>query len=292
MCIWPGRWKGKIVGHHELPSETGIFYINLDRVPERKVFMETQFAAAELAGAQRFSALDGQQPGALDGNGYVPGTGSRWGLKQSEIACFESHRAVWQMAIDKGLKSVAVFEDDVEMSAQAGAVITALLGQSDDFDFVKLDYSPKSLRFGPETSIAGVPVRPMLEMAPSAAAYILSSAACRKLLSWSEQYSDHLDDFVSIPRPDWRMYQCFPAVGVQMIWSKQQDQTVETVKVSERSQDKMTNSGLDKGPLWFRLRRELQAAGRKLFWKAGGQTRLLGQGGYVGFIPCIDDLSV
>ncbi|WP_170760262.1 glycosyltransferase family 25 protein [Ruegeria lacuscaerulensis] len=280
------------MGHHELPSGTGVFYINLDRVPERKAFMDSQFIHARLRGAKRFSAIDAQQPRALDGNGYVPGTGSRWGLRQSEIACFESHRAVWQAAVDQDLKAVAVFEDDVEMSAQAGAVIAALLEHGTGFDFVKLDYSPRSLRFGPETVFAGVNVRPMLEMAPSAAAYILSRDACRKLLSWSEQYSDHLDDFVSIPRPDWHMYQCFPAVGVQMVWSKQQDQISEPVKVSERSQDKKTNSGLDKGPLWFRARRELQAACRKLYWRAGGQARLLEQGGYAGFIPCTDDLSV
>ncbi|WP_377188259.1 glycosyltransferase family 25 protein [Ruegeria meonggei] len=280
------------MGHHELPSGTGVFYINLDRVPERKTFMESQFAHAGLVGAQRFSAKDAQYPGAIDGNGYVPGSGSRWGLKTSEIACFESHRAVWQTTVDQGLKAVAIFEDDVEMSVQAGAVITAVLNAATGFDFVKLDFSPRSLRFGPEAKIANVPVRPMLEMAPSAAAYILTQEACRKLLTWSTKYSDHLDDFVSIPRPDWNMFQCFPAVGVQMIWSKQQDQIVETVKVSERSQDKTTNSGLDKGPLWFRVRREVQSARRKLYWRAGGQARILEQGGFVGFIPCADDLSV
>ncbi len=254
--------------------------------------MEAQFAHTGLVGATRFSATDAQRAGALDGNGYVPGTGSRWGLKQSEIACFESHRAVWQSAVDQGLKSVAIFEDDVEMSSKAGEVIVALLGQATGYDFLKLDFSPRSLRFGAEVQMGGVPVRPMLEMAPSAAAYILSQEACRKLLTWSERYSDHLDDFVSIPRADWRMYQCFPAVGVQMIWSKQQDATVETVKVSERSQDMKINSGLDKGPLWFRVRREILAARRKLSWRMGGQVRLLEQGGYVGFIPCADDLSV
>lgn len=280
------------MGQYELPSGTGVRFINLDRVPERATFMEAQFAHTGLVGAQRFSAVDGQQPGALEGNGYTPGTGSRWGLKQSEIACFESHRAVWQASVDQNLNAVAVFEDDVEMSALAGKVIAALLNGGDGFDLIKLDYSPRSMRFGPFQEIAGVPVRPMLEMAPSAAAYIVTQAACRKLLSWSQHYSDHLDDFISIPRRDWRMFQCFPAVGVQMIWSKQQEQTAETVKVSERSQDQRTNSGLDKGPFWFRVRRELKAAGRKLYWRTGGQRRLLDDGGFVGFIPCAEDLSV
>ncbi|SMO44912.1 glycosyltransferase family 25 protein [Ruegeria faecimaris] len=280
------------MGHHELPPGTGVYYINLDRVPERRNFMEAQFAHTGLIGAARFSATDAQQEGALDGHGYVAGSGSRWGLKQSEVACFESHRAVWKRAVQQDLKAVAIFEDDVEMSTQAGGVIARLLEAGSGFDFLKLDYSPRVLRFGPELQISGVPVRPMLEMAPSAAAYILSQAACRKLLMWSEKYSDHLDDFVSIPRPDWQMYQCFPAVGVQMIWSKQQDQAEDSVKVSERSQNRKTNSGLEKGPLWFRIRRELQAAKRKLYWRQRGEARLLESGGYVGFIPCAEDLRV
>ncbi|WP_171121252.1 MULTISPECIES: glycosyltransferase family 25 protein [unclassified Ruegeria] len=277
---------------HELPPETGIFYINLDRVPARRDFMEGQFTAAGVAGAARFCAVDGQVPGALDNNGYVPGAGSRWGLKQSEIACFESHRAVWQAALDRGLQSVAIFEDDVELSAETGKTVSTLLSNPAEYDMVKLDYSPRSMRFGEVGHISDVPVRPMLEMAPSSAAYIVTQTACRKLLSWSEQYSDHLDDFISYPRTDWRMYQCFPAVGVQMIWSKQQDQTDEEVKVSERSIDTKTNTGLDKGPSWFRIRRELRAAQRKLYWRVGGEKRLLEQGGYVGFIPCAKDLKV
>ncbi len=278
--------------HHELPPETGVFYINLDRVPARREFMEEQFAHAGLPGAVRFSAVDGQVPGALDDNGYVPGTGSRWGLKQSEVACFESHRAVWRTVVQQNLQSVAIFEDDVELSVNAGNVVSKVLENASEYDLVKLDYSPRSMRFGPHRTIADVPVRSMLEMAPSSAAYVVTQAACRRLLSWSEPYSDHLDDFISLPREDWRMFQCFPAVGVQMIWSQQQGQTDEDVKVSERSQDTKTNTGLDKGPKWFRVRRELRAARRKLFWRMGGEKRLREQGGYIGFIPCADDLSV
>ncbi len=271
--------------------ETAVFYINLDRVPERRAFMEAQFAKAGVIEPIRFSAVDARQADALEGNGYVPGVGSRWGLKQSEIACFESHRTVWQQAVDQNLKAAAIFEDDVEMSSRLGQVIDSLVENADRFDFAKLDYSPRSLRFGAEEEIGRVTVRPMLEMAPSAAAYVLSQEGCRKLLAWSQQYSDHLDDFVSIPRPDWRMYQVFPAVGVQMIWSKQQ-QDLKQVKTSEREGDQSTNTGLDKGPFWFRARRELFAAKRKLGWRFGGQKKLLDQGGFVGFIPTDTDLLV
>lgn len=280
------------MGEHDLKPGTGVFYINLDRVPERKDFMEAEFAKIGLSSTTRFSAIDGRKPGALDQNRYVPGTGSRWGLVTSEIACFESHRAVWQLVSDNDLQAAAIFEDDAEMSARAGDVIQALLQDASGYDYVKLDYAPKSRRFGPVQDISGVPVREVLEMVPSAGAYILSAEGCRKLLGWSRQYSDHIDDFVTIPRPDWRMYQVFPAVCVQKVLSKQQEGVVDLVKSGERETDVATNTGLDKGPLWFRARRELQSAQQKLRWRIGGQARLLEQGGYIGYVPCADDLQV
>lgn len=253
--------------------------------------MEAQFARAGLVGAQRFSATDARQSNALDGNGYVAGVGSRWGLTISEIACFESHRAIWKLMVDQGLPAAAIFEDDAELSVHAGTIVQELLNHATSFDLVKLDYSPRVLRFGAETKIGSVTVRPLLEMAPSSAAYILSLEGCRKLLDWSESYSDHLDDFLTLPRPDWRMFQCFPACGVQMMWARNQGTADHLVKTSERTQDKSINSGLDKGPVWFRLRRELQAASRKLKWRLGGQSRLLRQGGFVGLIPSAEDLN-
>ncbi len=278
---------------HSGDRQTGgrAFYINLDRVPERRDFMEAQFARAGLVGAQRFSATDARQSNALDGNGYVAGVGSRWGLTISEIACFESHRAIWKLMVDQGLPAAAIFEDDAELSVHAGTIVQELLNHATSFDLVKLDYSPRVLRFEAETKIGSVTVRPLLEMAPSAAAYILSLEGCRKLLDWSESYSDHLDDFLTLPRPDWRMFQCFPACGVQMMWARNQGTADHLVKTSERTQDKSINSGLDKGPVWFRLRRELQAVSRKLKWRLGGQSRLLRQGGFVGLIPCAEDLN-
>lgn len=267
-----------------------IYYINLDRVPERRAFMETEFARAGLAGAHRISATDASQPGALDGARYVPGSGSRWGLLPSEIACFESHRRIWQIGADRGLPAVVAFEDDVQLSGAAADVIRTLVRNADKFDYVKLDYWPRVRRFGPAKDIGGVAVREILEMVASAAAYVVSQQGCRKLLEWSEEYSDHLDDFLTIPRPDWTMFQCFPAVCVQAVLSQPDTHTV--IKTSEREQDVRINSGLDKGPTWFRVARELKAAGRKLYWRAGGQSRLLKRGGYVGLVPCADDLEV
>ncbi|TMV08676.1 glycosyltransferase family 25 protein [Ruegeria sediminis] len=269
-----------------------IFYINLDRVPARRDFVERHFVERGLGLPTRLSATDAAAPGALDHAGYVPGTGGRWGLKLSEIACFESHRRIWQIAVERGLNAVAIFEDDLRLSCDAAPVIERLLENGDDFDLVKIDYCPKINRFGPFVDMNGVPVRELLTMASSAAGYILSGRGAEKLLAKSERYSDHLDDFLFTPGPGWRMFQSFPAVGVQAVWHKDPGDAPEVLKTSERTQAPEINCGLDKGPLWFRLRRELLAARRKLHWRFGGEARLLEQGGFVGHIPCAEDLDV
>ncbi|WP_170419122.1 glycosyltransferase family 25 protein [Ruegeria arenilitoris] len=274
----------------EVTAGHKIYYINLDRVPDRRFFMEDQFRRSGLTEVNRVSATDASREGSLDSAGYVPGSGSRWGLTPSEVGCFESHRRIWQKCVDLNLNAVAAFEDDVELSSEAARVIRKLLSCPEKYDYVKLDYSPRKRRFGAAEEFCGVSVRPIQEMISSAGAYVLSNAGCRKLLTWSREYSDHLDDFITMPRSNWRMFQCFPAVCVQAVLS--QLEAVSTIKCSERLLDKSINSGLDKGPFWFRVRRELKAGQRKLYWRAGGEARLLRRGGYVGFVPCSDDLKV
>ncbi|KUJ86118.1 hypothetical protein AVO45_03905 [Ruegeria marisrubri] len=284
--------EGSNVREDQLEPRADIFYINLDRVPERREFIESHFVERGLGLPTRLSATDAAEPGALDHTGYVPGTGGRWGLKLSEIACFESHRRIWEIAVDRDLKAVAIFEDDLRLSRHAADVIDNLLAGAEDYDLVKIDYCPKINRFGPEVDINGVVVRPLLTMASSAGGYILSKNGAERLLARSAQFSDHLDDFIFTPGSEWRMFQCFPAVAIQFVLQRDAEDIPEVLKTSERTQASAINSGLDKGPLWFRLRRELLAARRKLEWRLGGEKKLLEQGGFVGHIPCADDLDV
>ena len=274
-------------------EQDGVFYINLDRVPERRAYVEAHFAVRGMGHAMRWSATDGLQPNLLEDCGYRAGTGKRWGLSQSEIACFESHRNIWAHALNSGLDSVVVFEDDLHLSHDASDVVRRLRASAESFDVAKIDYSPKVVPYGATKQINGVDVRAVLETPTSAGGYILSRNGCRKLLDWSETYSDHLDDFIFMSRPNWGVFQTFPAVAIQLVLAV--PELVEglgtVLTQSERTVDPSTNRKPNKGPLAFRLQKEARNGMRKLKWQSYGHRRALRLGGFLGTPPLAQDLT-
>lgn len=275
-------------------KQNGVYYINLDRVPERRAYVEAHFAEREMGHAVRWSATDGLLTNLRADCGYRAGTGIRWGLSQSEIACFESHRNIWAHALNSGLDSVVIFEDDLLLSRDAADVVRRLRGNTESFDVVKIDYSPKVLPYGVAKQINGVDVRKVLETSTSAGGYIVSRTGCRKLLDWSQTYSDHLDDFIFMPRPNWRVVQTFPAIAIQLVLAAPElvEGLATVLTKSERTVDPTANRKPDKGPIAFRLRKEARNGMRKLKWRSCGHRRVLGLGGILGTPPLADDLTI
>lgn len=270
------------------------FFINLDRVPERCTFMLSEFRKVGLDGAIRFPAVDAKANGSLSRAGFKPGIGDRWSLPKSAIACFESHRAVWQLVMDQGLDAALVLEDDMVLSSELPTALHTIVKALSEFDVVKIDHSPAQVRFGPILQINGLDLRPILQPAPSAGAYVVSRSGLEKLLVRSQNYGDTLDDFLYTPHNDWRMYQLFPAVAAQLVDLKNlaAQQAHISLKTSERGLDPQINElGLPRGPTWFRLSKELRRLARRLSWNFGGKAELLRKGGYYGFIPMSEDLK-
>lgn len=274
-------------------DQNDIFYINLDRVPERRAFVDAHFAERGLGHVMRWSATDGQLSDWRATCGYRAGTGERWGLRQSEIACFESHRRIWAHAWNNGLAAALIFEDDLHLSRDAADVVRRLMASPESFDVVKIDYSPKVLPYGATDQINGVNVRAVLETAPSAGGYIVSRSGCRKLLDWSQTYSDHLDDFIFRPRPNWRVFQTFPALAIQLAFDAPErvEGMAPVLTKSERTVDPGTNREPYKGPVWYRLRKEARNGMRKLKWWLWKHSRMLASGGVLATPPLADDLT-
>jgi len=269
------------------------YYINLDRVPERRDFIESHFPNRQISNIIRLSATDAKDPSALTNAGFRSGIGGRWDMPRSAIACFESHRRVWQQIGNEDLAAAAVFEDDVYLSDTASDVIARLMDAPEKYDIVKIDYSPKFLRFGPELDVNGVILRSILQTMSSAGGYILSRSGCRKLLECSSEYGDHLDDFVFMPRPGWSVYQVFPAVAVQLVLIEGNtgSDLAGGFTLSERTSDPVINDQPQKGPLSFRIRKELGRVARKFHWRFGGDARLIREGGFIGNISLAPDLQ-
>ena len=163
-----------------------IYLINLARRPDRLAAMTAQAAGAGLA-LDRVEAVDARvaDMGVLD-RWFADG-GPLGEIPRGDKACLLSHRAAWEMLVGSGESHAVFLEDDVRLSASAGA----LLGTSNwipaGVAVVKLEhYGPPGQRvLLSDLRAVGEDFRMgrMLSRHTGAAAYILSRAAAETLLA-------------------------------------------------------------------------------------------------------------
>lgn len=270
-----------------------IFFINLDRVPDRAQFMQAQFDGLGLT-ATRLRAVDAHDMDRPAG--YDPGQRrhNRWALTQSEIACFESHRAAWARIAQSGPQGGVVCEDDAFLS-KAFSNFSATF-QPDAFDghLIKLDGVNQITRFAAPVAQAGVQLRTIRSAMGSAAAYYMTQEAAEQAIARSARYCDHLDDFLFTPQPGWHIFQLEPAVAVQGMFLDAQGQdrdSGDTTMTSERTQDGAINARASKGPLGFRLTKEARRSLRRLAAQLGGDRALVKSGGAIMRPPLAPDLG-
>jgi glycosyl transferase family 25 len=155
-----------------------VYVINLARSPERKAWMESEFARVGVEGTF-VSAVDGRRFGA---NCERRG-GPRPKLAKAEVALTLSHRKVWRIFLASGQAHAAVFEDDVHLGRDFKAILE-LDWSRWRFDAVKLETMFDRVWH----TRAGEPAGPRRLHRLGAehlgtAAYILSREGARKLLA-------------------------------------------------------------------------------------------------------------
>lgn len=269
---------------------TPIYYINLDRVQERRRFMEDQFLSQGLS-ATRISAVD-----ALDmaeTPEYAPASWlQRWRLTESEVACFESHRLAWRAIRDNDAHFGVIMEDDAILSAGFSEALQLLAKSVHCSDVIKLDGANQVRRLGPAIDIGRVKLRAINQTIGSAAAYLISREAAAKLEARANRYCDHLDDYIFTPRRDMQLMQLDPAIAVQGMFIEDKTSTrSDTVDASERTSDPRINAAPGKGPVFYRLLKELKRSGQKLMWGLWGDSRLVANGGLIDCPPLAGDLG-
>ena len=266
---------------------TKILYINLDRVPERRVFMEEQAArAGVLDHLERLSATDGRSDAVIEG--YTPHSwGPRWELTRSETAVFDSHRRAWRAGLETAAPFV-VMEDDVLFSSRFMEALKAARAAAPVGAIVKLDGVRKPGAYGPAREIGGgFSLRAHLRITHSAGAYLVMPEAARRLLATSESFCDHLDDFILNPAAAWEVFQLEPAVAAQGVLVEAETGAAAD---SERTHHAPTNHPKARGPFAYRLVKELRRSGRRIVRAAWGERALVARGGHVGAVPLSADL--
>ena len=192
-----------------------VYFINLDRSPDRRAHMERGLRQQGLwEQSRRIAAVDARS-GALR-NGFTRTLWSRcWSLDDTVVACFESHRKAWRRLLDDRAEVALVLEDDVVFSPRFARSLRDLLPRVGEFDMIKLDGNPFRMRLGPARSHGVLALREIVGTTFSSAGYLVSRAAAERLLQETERYNVAVDIFAFTPRPGWRQYACDPSICVQ-----------------------------------------------------------------------------
>jgi glycosyl transferase family 25 len=191
-----------------------ICYINLDRATLRRQQMETEADRLGLA-FERFpavsaDAVDEATVGALDRRWERP-------LSKAELACFLSHRTLWQRVAETG-QPMLILEDDVRLSPRLASLCAASAWQeSADMDLLNLE------DFGRRRFLAPAP-RPLagdlqrlrvFRDKAGAAAYVLWPAGAQKLLARAERQGAAPADAFIHACGELVSWQCQPALAIQ-----------------------------------------------------------------------------
>lgn len=166
------------------------YVINLDRAPERLAAITAQFQAL---------ALEFTRQAAVDSTTISDRAGqpSHLPLSKGEIACFLSHRLLWQKIAEDTAPYAAVFEDDARLSPRAGRFLEQWGWIPPDADIVKIETQRKKVWLGAAQKLDSTfRIARLKSTHILSAGYIISRQAAARLFQASSQISLPLDHFL------------------------------------------------------------------------------------------------
>lgn len=159
-----------------------VFYINLDSRPDRRQFMEEQFARLSVQ-VERVSARTiADVPTELIAWHDDPGT--LWPASPGDLACSLSHHMVWRRIVDENLPAALIFEDDALIEGSLGGFLQADICQRLAFDLLKLETRRNRILLGERAiHFGGVELRELQSSMMGAAAYIITRPTAQASLA-------------------------------------------------------------------------------------------------------------
>ncbi len=199
------------------------YLINLDRSKERLTFMETEFARVGVPFI-RFPAFDGAAMSQDEVERWVAKrpyfAASEWFV--GDVGLFRSHLSVWQEIAAGTAAAAAVFEDDVHLGSDLGALLSSRDWIPADADIVRLESNSKMvLRNG--RSLGVLTDRKLYRVFSSTwgtAGYIITKTAAARLSDLPSDQHAIVDTFLFKPTrspvaASLRCYQVLPAMCIQ-----------------------------------------------------------------------------
>ncbi len=150
-----------------------IFYINLESRPDRRAFMERQFAELGLSAERvRATTLDEVPPEMVAG---IERPGQMWRVNHGDLACGLSHQHVWRLMLERGLEEALILEDDAVLSAAIRPYLQAGLTSRLGAGLIRLETRRQPVALGSVVSAdPGIDLRELGSTHKGTAAYIIN----------------------------------------------------------------------------------------------------------------------
>lgn len=182
-----------------------VFYINLDRAPDRRAHMDEALRGVDF---ERIAAVD-----ALN----RPRTNA--GLTRFQIACIESHRKAWQRFLATPESHACFLEDDVHLSDDFPALLRESAWIPSDAHAVKIDTCFNKVMLGEDLrALHDRRLARLFTRHESCAAYLLSRRGAEFFLAATER-PDLPVDYIVFPedpvKQGLKLYQLAPAAAIQ-----------------------------------------------------------------------------
>ena len=218
------------------------YLINLDRSPDRLLHFEEQAAKFELT-FKRVAAVDGRSDEIRSRAEQAEPGFSTAHIEPNEVACFESHRKVWNMIVSGSDRYGLVFEDDVVFSGGFGKVLNSDW-IPENADIVKLETFFQEGYFDklPATTIDNRDVLRVRSSLFGAAAYVISQEAASMLIKYTDEINDPVDEVMFNAKSHifWKLqiFQLVPAPVVQgnLIYDNEKGWSLSTINKQAQSQ--------------------------------------------------------
>ncbi|ASV84660.1 glycosyltransferase 25 family protein [Ochrobactrum quorumnocens] len=195
------------------------YIVNLDRAPER---ME------RMARILKLQSIDFERLGAIDGRLFTDDQIEKYRAQREqgkpmtvgEIACAESHIAIFRRIVESADEYAVVMEDDLHLSSDAGIFINSTAWIPTGADIIKLEtvneptiVATKAFNLDNDRKLARLAFKHW-----GSGAYVISKAAARKALQNYVAGLTPIDDYLFDPTVnDFSLWQIQPAIAIQDI---------------------------------------------------------------------------
>lgn len=261
-----------------------IFLINLDSSQDRLAAFERMSSRLGLP-FEKVSAVDASLITENEKKVLFSFRSRHLPLGPGEMACFLSHRKVWQLIIDRGIDWAFVAEDDLHLEGTA-PFFEDSTWIPDDADIVKAETARQSvvLSTNLHSTVDRHQIRQLLSYHGGSAGYFLSSGTAQLLMRETENKCDALDHvlfhkWIGIVQK-LKIYQLDPAISVQDYLAhgsikKSFVSTLTADRFRSRTSQKLIAKPVGLAKLWREISRPFSRTARRLidaFRNATGQA--------------------